>query len=120
MGEKKLTVNFVLCEKCEKHGMLVFSDGREGGEFCSKYDASLMLYCANLVGSFRDVENESFKAAKTAIENSTLPERIDEFNFLKKVVNTWNTAKLHQPNLKTTDSFHTTMDSLWHYRMGDD
>ncbi len=109
--------HFRVCE-CGQHGRIVFPDGRTGGEITSKEQSISVLQYSELVHVYQGLKifpDEKTGHIQDEIFASTIPSAdamvSDHF---RKVANTWNTAKLHQPGLNPED-FHKVADRLWHY-----
>lgn len=113
--------HFQICS-CGCHGRIVFPDGRTGGEIASKEESIYLLQYAMLVDRFQSVDifpNGKLQHIQEEIDVSSLPDSDDAVsNYFRKQINTWNTAKLHQPSINPGD-FHKVMDALWGYRIGD-
>lgn len=104
---------------CGTHGRIVFSDGRRGGEFFSKQNAEIVLYYCRFANGFDGIDDPSLREVNNAINKSSLPMYDRQVSdYFKKVVHTWNTAKLHNPNLNP-ERFHEMEERLWHYRAYD-
>lgn len=111
----KVTARLEICT-CGKHGRIVFSDGRTGGEFYSQEDAHLAIHYASLAKGFDNVDDQSVRKVVDAIDRCVLPRHDSQVSeYSKKVIRTWNTAKLHNPNLNAEIDFHKIDDRLWHY-----
>ena len=109
--------HFQVCS-CGKHGRVVFTDGRTGGEIASKQESAYLLQYVMLVDGFQSINifpARGLRQIEAEIEGSTLALLEEQVNvYFRKEINTWNTAKLHQHKLNPAD-FHTVMDKLWHY-----
>ena len=118
-------VHFEVCA-CGKHGRIVFPDGRTGGEISSKLESEQVLQYITLVERFTGTDifpeiqpQAGLRYLQEEIEASSIRENEEDVSdYEKKELNTWNTAKLHQPNLNPAD-FHKVMERLWDYRVGD-
>ncbi len=109
--------HFEICT-CGKHGRIVFPDGRTGGEIASKEEFDYVLQYVMLVDKFQGVDifpNGKLQHISDEVRTSTLPATNAEVSdYFKKLLNTWNQGKLHQPNLNPVD-FHKVADKLWDY-----
>lgn len=116
--------HFEVCGECGKHGRIVFPDGRTGGEIGYKSEAGIVLQYAMLVDKFQNVDifpERKLQHVLDEIQASTLTVSEPEGEvgwYFRKQLNTWNTAKLHQPNLNPAD-FHKVMTRLYDYRVFD-
>lgn len=114
--------HFQMC-RCGQHGRIVFPDGRTGGEIASKEEIAAVLQYVMLVDKFQRIEifpAGELRYIMSEVDSSTLVasnEQVSEY--FRKEINTWNTAKLHQPALNP-DDFHVVMEKLWSYSANDD
>ena len=118
--EKDDLPHFQIC-KCGSHGRIVFHDGRTGGEIMDKDSMDTVLQYTALVHNFQksDIFPKGTKLNDlfNEIRASTLQQKNNN-PYFEKQINTWNTAKLHQPALNPED-FHKVMDRLYNYNAFD-